>query len=173
MTKKLIASFLLLFILGVFVGTKVPHREQHSNSVRSSDANNNGQCPSLDELLMQEIPEASMNIEAPGRDPVLSSKDTTPQEDEGDGVRIILRYDDRDVLLKKAHIYGLSRDKEASHVPYFFTLSGTGERLYFARDASFRKFLLDIGGREVLGKAKKEIVVSLASGSRFKLIQYD
>lgn len=173
MTKKLIASFLLLFVFGVIVGTKMPYGKQHSEPVRSSDANYDGPCPSLDELLIQEIPEASMKIEAPAKDLVLTSKNTVTQEDEADGVRIILRYDDREELLKKAHRYGLSTDKVSSQVPYCFTLSGTGEHLYFMNDSAFRKFLLDIGGRIVLGEAKKEIVVSLASGSRFELIEYE
>jgi len=115
--------------------------------------------------------EAPINIEK--KDIVLSSKKSVIQEDEGKGVRIILRYDNKGTLLKRANTYGLTTNKASSQVPYYFTLNGAEERLYFTRDESFRKFLLDIGGRDILNKAQGKVVVRLASGSRFQLIKYD
>ena len=117
-----------------------------------------------------------MKLEVPikreKKDIALSSEKTVIQEDAEKGVRIILRYDDKDTLLKRANTYGLTTNKIASQVPYYFTLNGAGERLYFTSDESFRQFLHNIGGRSILNKAHKEVVVRLASGSRFELIEY-
>jgi len=171
MKKRLLASFLVLFILGVLAGTQIPYGKQHTAPERDSDMKRNCQCPSLDELIIQEMAGVSMKLEVPikreKKDIALSSEKTVIQEDEGKGVRIILRYDDKDTLLKRANTYGLTTNKIASQVPYYFTLNGEGERLYFMRDESFRQFLLDIGGRGILNKAQGKVVVRLASGSRF------
>ncbi len=40
------------------------------------------------------------------------------------------------------------------------------------REDAFKKFLIDIGGRDILNKAQGKVVVRLASGSRFELIEY-
>jgi len=177
MKKRLLASFIILFILGVLAGTQMPYGKQHTEPERDSDMKRDCQCPSLDELIIQEMAGVSMKLEVPlkreKQDIVLSSEKTVIQEDEERGVRIILRYDNKGTLLKRASTYGLTTNKVASQVPYYFTLNGAGERLYFMSDDAFKKFLLDIGGQEVFGKAKREIVVSLASGSRFHLIKFD
>jgi len=176
MKKRLLASFLTLFILGVLAGTQIPYGKQHTEPERDSDMKSDRQCPSLDELIIQEMAGVSMRLEVPikreKKDIALSSEKTVIQEDEGKGVRIILRYDDKDTLLKRAQLYGLTTNKTSSQVPYYFTLNGAGERLYFMRDESFRQFLRDIGGRDILNKAQGKVVVRLASGSRFELIEY-
>lgn len=176
MKKRLLASFLILFILGVLAGTQIPYGKQHTEPDGGSDITRNCQCPSLDELIIQEMPEASMKIEVPikreKKDIALSSEKTVIQGDAEKGVRIVLRYDDKDTLLKRAKTYGLTTNKIASQVPYYFTLNGAGERLYFMSDESFRQFLRDIGGRGILNKAQGKVVVRLASGSRFELIEY-
>jgi len=177
MKKRFLVTFVLLFILGVLAGTQIPYGKQNTEPERDSDMKSDCQCPSLDELIIQEMPEASMKLEMPikreKKDIALSSEKTVIQEDTEKGVRIILRYDDKDTLLKRANIYGLTTNKIASQVPYYFTLNGAGERLYFMSDESFRQFLRDIGGRDILNKAQGEVVVRLASGSRFQLITCD
>ena len=176
MKKRFLTSFLILFILGVLAGTQIPYGKQNTEPDGGSDIMRNCQCPSLDELIIQEMPEASMKLEVPikreEKDIALSSEKTVIQEDTEKGVRIILRYDDKDTLLKRANTYGLTTNKIASQVPYYFTLNGAGERLYFMSDDVFKKFLLDIGGRGILKKAQGKVVVRLASGSRFELIEY-
>jgi len=176
MKKRLLTSFLILFILGVLAGTQIPYGKQHTESARGPDIPGDCQCPSLDELIIQEMAGVSMKLEVPIKreklDIALSSEKTVIQEDTEKGVRIILRYDDKDTLLKRAKTYGLTTNKIASQVPYYFTLNGAGERLYFTRDAAFRQFLRDIGGRDILNKAQGNVVVRLASGSRFELIEY-
>ena len=176
MKKRLLASFIILFILGVLAGTQIPYGKQNTEPERDSDMPGGCQCPSLDELIIQEMAGVSMKLEVPlkreKQDIALSSEKTVIQEDEGKGVRIILRYDNKGTLLKRASTYGLTTNKVASQVPYYFTLNGEGERLYFMRDESFRQFLLDIGGRGILKKAQGKVVVRLASGSRFELIEY-
>lgn len=176
MNKRLLVTFVLLFILGVLVGTQVPYGKQNTEPARGSDITRNCQCPSLDELIIQEMAGVSMKLEVPikreRKDIALSSEKSVIQEDAEKGVRIILRYDDKDTLLTRASTYGLTTSKIASQVPYYFTLNGEGERLYFMRDESFRQFLLDIGGRGILNKAQGKVVVRLASGSRFELIEY-
>ncbi len=176
MKKRLLASFIILFILGVLAGTQIPYGKQSTEPERESDITRDRQCPSLDELIIQEMAGVSMKLEVPlkreKKDIVLSSEKTVIQEGEGKGLRIILRYDNKGTLLKRASTYGLTTNKVASQVPYYFTLNGSRERLYFMRDESFRQFLRDIGGRGILNKAQGKVVVRLASGSRFELIEY-
>ena len=173
MNKKVFYYFLILLIAVSFLSLRWYKQEY---GAESKEKISECSCPSLDELLIQEMPEASMKLEAPinieKKDIVLSSEKSVIQEDEEKGVRIILRYDDKGTLLKRARTYGLTTNKTSSQVPYYFTLNGAGERLYFTRDESFRKFLLDIGGRDILNKAQGKVVVRLASGSRFELIEY-
>ena len=176
MKKRLLASFIILFILGVLAGTQMPYGKQHTEPVRDSDMKRDCQCPSLDELIIQEMAGVSMKLEVPikraKKDIALSSEKTVIQEDTEKGVRIILRYDDKDALLKRANTYGLTTNKASARIPYYFTLNGAGEHLYFTKDAAFKKFLLDIGGRDILNKAQGKVVVRLASGSRFELVEY-
>jgi len=172
-SKKVFYIFLVALMAVSFLSLRwYTHERGAESKVNNSECS----CPSLDELLLQEMPEASMKLEAPIRrdkkDIVLSSEKSVIQEDEGKGVRIILRYDDKGTLLKRANTYGLTTNKASSRIPYYFTLNGAGERLYFMRDDTFKKFLLDIGGRDILNKAQGEVVVRLASGSQFELIEY-
>ena len=174
MNKNVFYGFLVALMAVSFLSLRW---YTHERGAESREKISECSCPSLDELLIQEMPEASMKLEAPvtgdKKDIVLSSEKNVIQEDEERGVRIILRYDDKSTLLKRASTYGLTTNKASARIPYYFTLNGAGERLYFVRDASFRKFLIDIGGQGVFRQAKKEIVVRLASGSRFQLIKYD
>ena len=173
MNKKVFYGFLIALIAVSFLSLRWYKQEY---GAESKEKISECSCPSLDELLIQEMPEASMKLEAPitreRKDIVLSSEKSVIQEDGREGVRIILRYDNKGTLLKRANTYGLTTNKASSQVPYYFTLNGAGERLYFTRDESFRKFLFDIGGRGILNKAQGEVVVRLASGSRFELIEY-
>ena len=155
MNKKVFYGFLVALMAVSFLSLRW---YTHERGAESKGKISECSCPSLDELLIQEMPEASMKLEAPinteKKDIVLSSKKSVIQEDEGKGVRIILRYDNKGTLLKRANTYGLTTNKASSQVPYYFTLNGAEERLYFTRDESFRKFLLDIGGRDILNKAQ-------------------
>lgn len=173
MNKKVFYYFLILLIAVAFVSLRW-YKQEHG--AESKEKISDCSCPLLDELIIQEMPAFSMKLEAPikrdKKDIVLSSEKTVIQEDGREGVRIILRYDNKGTLLKRASTYGLTTNKASSQVPYYFTLNGAGERLYFTRDESFRKFLLDIGGRDILNKAQGEVVVRLASGSQFELIEY-
>ena len=173
MNKKVFYYFLILLIAVAFVSLRWYKQEY---GAESKEKISECSCPSLDELLIQEMPEASMKLEAPvtgdKKDIILSSEKNVIQEDGREGVRIILRYDNKDTLLKRANTYGLTTNKASSQVPYYFTLNGEGERLYFTSDESFRQFLHNIGGRDILNKAQREVVVRLTSGSRFELIEY-
>jgi len=172
-SKKVFYGFLVALIAVSFLSLQWYTQEHEAES---EVTNPECSCPSLDELLSQEMPEVSMKLKMPiageRKDIVLSSEKNVIQEDEEKGVRIILRYDNKGTLLKRANTYGLTTNKASSQVPYYFTLNGAGERLYFTRDELFKKFLTDIGGRDILNKAHKEVVVRLASGSRFELIAY-
>ena len=173
MNKNVFYGFLVALMAVSFLSLRW---YTHERGAESREKISECSCPSLDELLIQEMPEASMKLEAPvtgdKKDIVLSSEKSVIQEDEGKGVRIILRYDDKGTLLKRARTYGLTTNETSAQVPYYFTLNGAEERLYFTRDKSFRKFLLDIGGRGILNKAQGKVVVRLASGARFELIEY-
>ncbi|MGB7290946.1 MAG: hypothetical protein WBD99_02070 [Thermodesulfobacteriota bacterium] len=140
-------------------------------------------CPTLDELLVNELSENPIKLEIPPEknQPVGSEESIKISEEkdrgmhgyENNGIRIVLRYEDGATLLTRAEQYGLTnnRDNTSVEVPYFI-LNGNGKRLYFSNGSSFKRFLNDIGGKEIFQKAKKEIVVGLASGRRFELIEY-
>ncbi|MDA2919719.1 hypothetical protein MYX76_09555 [Desulfobacterota bacterium AH_259_B03_O07] len=176
MNKKFTPYLLVLLIVVTLTFLNWYMREHTAESTIVSEQDCECHCPSLDELLRKEMPEASIKLEAPikveEKNIVLSSEKNGIQEDEKKGIRIVLRYDDKDTLLRKAKLYGLTTTKPTSQLPYYFTLERGREKLYFAGSEAFRRFLLDIGGREILSEAQKEVVVRLVSGSKFELIEY-
>ncbi len=145
-----------------------------------------GSCPSLDEMLEKEFEANEINvddslnidtkefpkvqIQKKEKKEVLTIEKET-QENSSGGIRIVLRYDDKDALLRLAKIYGLSQNYRSS-VPYYFVLNSRGEKLYFNNRGIFEKFLHDIGGEKVFRNAQKEISVRLVSGKRIEVISY-
>ena len=177
MNKKFTPYYLVLLIVIAVTFLLSWYRREHTDEPTIvSEQASECRCPSLDELLRKEMPEASIKLESPlkveEKNMALSSEKSGVQEDGKKGIRIILQYEDKDVLLRKATMYGLTTTKATSQSPYYFTLERGREKLYFAGNESFRKFLNDIGGREVFNKAQKEVTVRLASGSHFELIAY-
>jgi len=188
-TRRLLLFFSATALLLVLLVSFGKRHGSHSKTifrgkVQTTPKTEEGSCPTIDELLSREMRGAAVKLEIPpeknhreGREEnikILEQKSAGKQGNESNGIRIVLRYEDETTLLTRAERYGLTHegDNASPDVPYYFILYGTGKRLYFSNASSFKRFLNDIGGKEIFQKAKKEIVIGLASGRRFELIEY-
>ncbi len=145
-----------------------------------------GRCPSLDEMLEEEFEMNEIKVEAPlnsaaedyQKVPIqkkatenILAIEKESKENKSKGIRIILHYENKEVLLRQAKIYGLSQNYRSS-IPYYFVLNSRGEKLYFNNRSIFEKFLQDIGGEKVFRNAQREISVRLVSGEKIEVISY-
>lgn len=190
--KKALSCFYIVLITAMLavIGHRMHQLIFHPNIIGPDDTprvikDKGSDCPSLDEMLSEEFTTDSIkmdtSLDVDKKNPAVQIKEKEKnnvlkiekdqQENKTNGIRIILRYDDRDTLLRQAKLYGLTLNYK-SNVPYYFVLNSGGERLYFNNRRIFEKFLRDIGGEEALKKARKEISVRLVSGKRIEVTGY-